>query len=942
MADHSARNVLLAGTAFAALLGAVPALAQDAPATPPTESPLSTDPIGDEGADIVVTGIRASLASAINQKRNADNIVDVINAQDVGKLPDQNLAEVLENVSGVQIDRSQGVGSNVSIRGSNQNLVLINGRATTPAGDARGGISFDDLPAELIASVEVTKVATADQIEGSVGGIVDLKTYRGLGLKEPIASLRADMEYAETADSWNPRISAVYGRTFDTSIGEIGFVLSGAYGEQTVREDIINVRYAARTTEDLDGDGVADPYLRPNYAQQFFTVRDRKNGSLSGSVEWQASSNLKLFADGTYVNQRIEGDEAGVFIQQAADVAELAYPGSRVIEERNAGGYSYRQLVSGTIGGTQIRPVNSGPLRATESYLAAGGAEWESDRFTVKFEASRAGSTTTDANFQLVSQYNDPASPAYLGAGGRISAPFLFDITGDDLFFGPDRSSGLFANTTNPNYFPAFIARDTALHFRNVENAQRLDMEWKAELGPLRSIQFGARFNQTDSERRRFASVSGQFPGITAANRPDLFTRTSDDFFSFTGRDYFDGFIVPVRTLTENPQVGRTAFGLPAEAPEDVAARFRVEERTYAGYVRLNLDTTIGGIGLRGNAGVRMVHTNQTAFGSEILNGVAQPVEATQKYTYWLPNAMLVAEPMDKLLLRASYGRTMRRPDFGQLSPTVQFPLLDVYVTAGNPTLRPQTVDQFDAAVEWYFDRNSILSIGGFYKKYQDLVTTVAIAPTLVDPARGPFDPTNCATGIFNPISVDQSGVVGECVGINQPVNAGSATLKGLELNFQHSFTYLPGALDGLGVIANYTYQDGKRETTFTVPGVVSGGGAAAQFELPLRDLSENNYNLTLFYEKFGINARVRYTFRDPFLRTEAVDLTNNLPLYQDKRHQLNASISVDINPQFAVTLSGVNLTNQPNRERAIFIDGPIGQERIADRRWAMGVRGKF
>jgi iron complex outermembrane recepter protein len=891
--------------------------------------------------EIVVTGIRASLASAINEKRASDTIVDVINAQDVGKLPDQNLAEVLENVSGVQIDRSQGVGSNVSIRGSNQNLVLINGRATTPSGDARGGISFDDLPAELIASVSVSKVATADQIEGSVGGIVDLRTYRGLGLRSPIASIRADMEYAENADSYNPRISAVFGRTFETGIGDIGVVLSGAYGEQTIREDVLNVRYAARTNVDLDGNGTADPYLRPNYAQQFFSTRDRRNASLSSSAEWQAASNLKLFVDGTYVNQRIVGNEAGVFIQQVADVAELAFPADRVVQKRDASGFSYNQMVSGRIGGTQFRPQNNSPFRKTESYLVAGGAEWEKGQVLVKLEASRAGSDTTDANFQLVSQYNDPASPNFGNAGGRISPPFVFDITGDDLLFAPDTSSPLFANMSNPAYFQTFIGRDNASQFRNVENAQRLDLEWKSDLGPIRSIQIGARLNQTQSSRRRTTQASRQFPGITAASRPDLYTTAPSDFFQFTGDQYLGGFIVPSGSLTLDPTAVRAALGLAAVPPEDLTARFRVREETYAGYVRVNLDTDIGGVGLRGNAGVRIVRTNQTASGVTLANGIARDVDVRQNYTYWLPNAALSAEPVQSVLLRASYGRSLRRPDFGQLSPTVQFPLLDVYVSAGNPNLRPQTVDQFDVAAEWYFDRNSLLSVGAFYKKYQNLVTTVAVAPTLIDPARGPFDPSNCATGIFNPVSIDQTGAVGECVGINQPVNAGSATLKGMEVNFQHSFTYLPGALDGLGIIANYTYQDGKRETTFTVPGFATGG-AAEQFALPLRDLSKNNYNLTLFYEKYGINARVRYTFRDPFLRVEAVDLTNNLPLYQDERSQLNASVSVDINPQFAITVSGVNLTNQPNRERAIFIDGPIGQERVADRRFAMGVRGKF
>jgi iron complex outermembrane receptor protein len=923
---------MMTGAAVSALV-AGPAIAQE-------EIPAS--PEADEvGPEIVVTGIRASLASAINEKRASDTIIDVINAQDVGKLPDQNLAEVLENVSGVQIDRSQGVGSNVSIRGSNQNLVLINGRATTPSGDARGGISFDDLPAELIASVSVTKVATADQIEGSVGGIVDLRTYRGLGLRKPIASIRADMEYAENADAYNPRVSAVFGRTFDTGIGDIGVVLSGAYGEQSVREDVLNVRYAARTGVDLDGDGVSDPYLRPNYAQQFFSTRDRRNASISGSAEWQAASNLKLFVDGTYVNQRIVGNEAGVFIQQPADVAELAFPADRVIEKRDASGFSYNQLVSGRIGGTQFRPQNNSPLRKTRSYLAAGGAEWEFGQFLIKAEASRAGSNTTDANFQLVSQYNDPASANFGNANGRISPPFLFDITGDDLFFAPDPASPLFANIGNPAYYQTFIGRDNANYFLNVENAQRVDAEWKADIGPIRSIQLGARFNQTDSRRRRTTQASRQFPGITAASRPDLYSIAPSDFFDFTGDQYLGGFIVPSGLLTRDPAGVREALGLAAVPPEDLTARFRVKENSYAGYLRVNLDTNIGSVGLRGNAGVRLVHTSQTASGIALANGLASDVDVRQNYTYWLPNAALTAEPVKSVLLRASYGRSLRRPDFGQLSPTVQFPLLDVYVSAGNPNLKPQTVDQYDAAVEWYFDRNSLLSIGGFYKKYQNLVTTVAVAPTLIDPARGPFDPTNCATGIFNPVSIDQSGAVGECVGINQPVNAGSATLKGLEVSFQQSFTYLPGALDGLGVIANYTYQDGKRETTFTVPGFATGG-VAGQFALPLRDLSKNNYNLTLFYEKYGINARVRYTFRDPFLRVEAVDLTNNLPLYQDERSQLNASVSVDINPQFAITFSGVNLTNQPNRERAIFVDGPIGQERIADRRYAVGVRGKF
>jgi len=956
---HRFHGLLLAGVGSAALVGAgSPAAAQagnsrQAPGSPsaiqsgaPAEqtSANQTDtqaPPGEaSGGDVVVTGIRRSLATAINEKRSADNIVDVINAEDVGKLPDQNLAEVLENVPGVQIDRSQGVGSTVSIRGSEQNLVLINGRVTTPSADARGGISFDDVPAEIISSVRVTKVATADQVEGSVGGIVDLRTYRGLGLKEPLRAIRAGMEYADQANAYNPRVSAVVGQTFETGIGDIGFVLSGNYARQTVREDTLNVRYAPRTTVDLTGDGVPDPYLRPNYAQQFFSTRDRTNKTLSGSVEWQAAPSLKLFVDGTYVNQRVVGNDEGAFVQQPSDLAELPFLSRATIETVTSSGYTYRQMTSGLIGGTQFRPQNGSPLRKTASYLTAGGGEWEKGDVTVKFEASRAGSDTTDAQFQLVGQYSDPASPNFANANGRISLPFIFDLTGNDLYFAPDRSSPLAANLANPAYYQTFIARDNYNYFRNVENAQRLDLQWKTGWGPLSSIEAGGRFNQTSSTRRRTSQVSAQFPNLPAAGRPEFYTIAPEDFFDFADRQYVGGFVVPSGSLTADPAAIRTALKLSANPPEDLTARFGVKERTYAGYLKLNFDTSIAGLGLRGNAGVRFVNTRQTASGVALANGVARDVSATQSYSYWLPSAIMTAEPLQSVLLRASYSRTLRRPDFSQLSPTVTFPLLDTFVSAGNSALKPQTVDQYDLGVEWYFTRTSLFSVGGFYKKFHDLVSTVSIAPTLINPAGSEFDPNNCRTGIFNPVSVDSSGAVGECVGINQPQNTGSASLKGVEVAFQHSLTYLPGALSGLGVIANYTYQTSKRDTLFTVPTYVSG--PAANFSLPLRDLSKNNYNITLFYEKYGISARVRYTFRDPFLRTEAIDLTNNLPFYQDQRSQVNASVSVDVNPQFAVTVSGVNLTNSPNRERAIFEDGPLTQERSTDRRFSIGVRGKL
>ena len=161
---------------------------------------------------IQVTGLRGSLTSALAEKRDTANLIEVINAIDIGKLPDQNLAEVLENVTGVQITRTAGIGTGVQIRGSNANLVQINGASTVGSGAGRTGMNFEDLSAGIIAGVEVTKAPTAKNTEGSVGGTINLRTIRPLELSDTLGSLRVQGEDSSlTTDGVQPRISGAYG-----------------------------------------------------------------------------------------------------------------------------------------------------------------------------------------------------------------------------------------------------------------------------------------------------------------------------------------------------------------------------------------------------------------------------------------------------------------------------------------------------------------------------------------------------------------------------------------------------------------------------------------------------------------------------------------------------------------------------------------------------------
>ncbi|MBT8130968.1 MAG: TonB-dependent receptor plug domain-containing protein, partial [Gammaproteobacteria bacterium] len=186
--------------------------------------------------EVVIMGIRGSLQNSIDTKRSSDNLVEAIYAEDIGKLPDQNLAEVLENVTGIQITRQAGVGTGVQIRGTDDNRVEVNGISTVGAGNSRGGISFEDIDASIISAVEVIKAPEAKTTEGSVGGTINLKTLRPLDLKETLASIRIQGEDSSlTTDGTTPRVSGAYGTTWETDAGgEFGVVISGSYTESDV------------------------------------------------------------------------------------------------------------------------------------------------------------------------------------------------------------------------------------------------------------------------------------------------------------------------------------------------------------------------------------------------------------------------------------------------------------------------------------------------------------------------------------------------------------------------------------------------------------------------------------------------------------------------------------------------------------------------------------
>ncbi|MBU2676529.1 MAG: TonB-dependent receptor plug domain-containing protein, partial [Gammaproteobacteria bacterium] len=273
--------------------------------------------------EIITVGIRGSLQQGIDQKRNSDKLVEVIIAEDIGKLPDQNLAEVLENITGIQITRTAGIGTGVQIRGTNANRVEINGVSTVGSGSGRNGINFEDVNAAIISSVEVAKSPDAKTVEGSVGGTVNLKTIRPLDLTETLGSVRLQFEDSTlSTESAKPRFSGAYGDNWDTDAGSFGFIISGSYTEQEA------VSFRPRTDRDSLSSVAGGPqdFLGIQFLLQEQENDDYETTNLATTFEWAPNDELKFHADVILNEQERSRDQYRIQASGVSSVRNIQAP----------------------------------------------------------------------------------------------------------------------------------------------------------------------------------------------------------------------------------------------------------------------------------------------------------------------------------------------------------------------------------------------------------------------------------------------------------------------------------------------------------------------------------------------------------------------------------------------------------------------------------------
>ncbi|WP_299194036.1 TonB-dependent receptor [uncultured Erythrobacter sp.] len=992
---------LLTGSAIA--LMPATALAQDA------DSGASVAE-GEENT-IVVTGIRSSLASALAEKRNAESLIEVIQAEDIGKLPDQNLAEVLENVTGVQITRTAGVGTGVQIRGTNDNQVLINGIQTVSAGTGRGGISFEDINPAIIGAVEVIKAPTADTIEGSVGGTVNLRTIRPLDITDTILSLRVQGEYSELSDSVTPRISGSFGDVWEAGDGEIGFVISASYTEQEAtsfrpRVDRDNPILAGQAVTSTGAPGPDFPFLGIQFLNQERENFEYDTINVAGSLEWAPNPGLKFFLDVIYNDQERRQDSSRIQASGVSAVDTVNVPdGFETVDFGSLDGVALGSIQAALFGTIQpnlarddddpnLRFSSDTGARVTTSELYRLGTEFETGRFFTRVEFARSTSDSSNPNLSTTLNFINPNPLTPLdGSSNDNSVPFIYDLRNGALTFGVDFDSP-FAPTVQDLLNPANTVLDAVTNSNNrTQNeidAFRIDTTFDADgmLGFITSIDAGYRYNDSSTQ---FDQLRSTFGTGAIANSPngsvfgDLIVPGPSNFGAFDGRTLaFRNFVVidPNRAFSDRDAVfatlqdaldatpggqaaiaggGRLLRDLDPSAASNLGASFRVTEETHALYAQANFE--VGAV--RGNVGFRWVDTSIDSFGNAIANGVASPVTSGGGYTEFLPRVNVIADLTDDLVFRASFTEDINRPDFNDLSLSVSFPTgPNNAVALGNPNLAPETVQSYDASLEWYFAPQSLISVGVFHKERTNLfVTQVEDAVEDANGFRDITDPCE-GGGIFNPVPdrnvlSDQPGN-GLCVPLQTIINdTANTTQTGIEIAFQYDLSQHEdtlGLLSGFGFIANYTYQDfgggqatnsnsGRGEDIFQA--INPGINVPVEAVQGLLDFSENAYNVTLYYEKFGLSARARYTWRDAFRTLDtaggaSLNSTLGFPTTTSARGQLNASVVYDVTDFLSVGVEGVNLTKSDIQQFCVNDGALLCFQGLPDRRITFGATMSF
>lgn len=903
-ARRGRRSALLASIATVAVLATGPSvLAQDAE----TEEALE---------EIIVTGIRGSLRRAMDVKRDASSIVDAISAEDIGKFPDQNVAESLQRISGVSIDRSGGEGQFVTVRGFGPefNTVLVNGRTMATENQGRE-FSFDTLAAELISGASVYKSPTASLQEGGIGSTINVKTARPMDYPGFTAAVSAKGLYDNNSDEVTPQLSGLISNTF--ADGKVGVLLSFTHQERDARTDFVNTRgfNPGNTLNLQSGQTLTNVFVPQNY-DQIVNFENRKRTGGTAVLQFQPSDEVRVTLDGLYSKFEVES--------KATSIGHW-FTSSEILDATADENGTIVSLTHSGNGATDF--INRTYNRPTETKMFGFNTEWDASdnlSFVADFSWSEATSDNGGNETFAVIGFNNSVSYDNTTPG---TLPSLTGVPA----------------TLDPADGRAHIALREGWDVVDEVYEGKIDGEWRAYDSTLTMVKFGGyayKRTKVNNLVRTNGNVLCLYCGYhTDADDSLLTPFEAGDFLSGEGGNiptvwldydpeaYFD-YLESATAIALNPIPGAAELiaannGYDAQLQPD---SFEVEEKVYGGYVDVYFDGEMGDKPWSANIGVRYVHTKQTSVGTQLALLDLQPipgdetlynavfsddiVSVSESNTYddFLPSANFRVEMTDTVVARASYSKTLTRPTMTNMAPRVNFDVNrpgNLQASGGNPLLQPFKSDNFDLSLEYYYGDASFFTVAGFHKSVDNFIVSTVAQEDFV---------LQSGTFTYN---------------VRRPRNGETAKVKGLEVSWQHSFDALPAPFDGLGVQANLTFVDsdatldpGNTTETFALEGL------------------GNSQNVVVFYEKGPIQMRVAFNNRDGFMQTLA-NGTGGDPIFVEGYHQFDVSGSYDINETFSVFFEGINITNQNTRKHGRF-ENQLLELSDTGARYAIGVRAKF
>ncbi len=860
--------------------------------------------------EVVVQGIRGSLTEALDQKRDSDTFIDVVVAEDIGKLPDDNLAETLQRIPGIQVEREDGEGVNVTIRGIRKNRVEVNGRTLlSPNGRGSSAGIMNYFPSEIVGSVQTSKVLTADMTDGALGGTINIKTRKPLDKKGFWGGASIEGSHAEMNGDQGFKGSALVSNSFNDDT--MGVSVGVVHEDRPITEDRFYSNGdwrvgAAYSNTDLNEQNISDPYYYQYDLRYQRKEEDRTKSAVTTAFQWQPSAKLEVNADLLYAEYDVGRSRAwaGIILEKTLD---KYVPESIVVDDRDA-----------RVAGSLVSKVENSHERVdgTDNFLTGGiNATWYADNGISVF--AEYGFSTSE------SERNQAVMQLFTKGPGGAGVPVDFDLRNSDI------PSVQIPDLSDPADLTAQVFYDDLNINKATEDSFRLDVDIPME-GILTSIKTGMRYSGITADRTKYSKYSvdpwsgSRVTSLTRAgigNTPvldepwlenALVTVDMSDVLSGSGANIPDQIVV-----VDTGLIGNGGFGFSDEfydSPIEKLPEFTstVEDTITSFYVRADFDVA----DWTGNVGMRYSDTSTTVKNYALVDGAYEPFEKDGGYQDFLPSLVIKRDLTDDLVLRIGASKIINRPPTSTLGATGRINLVDddpstpedesegSSASLPNPDLKPQRGTQYDAALEWYFADSSALAAAVFYKSLDRQILNITQVGTI--PGYG-----------------DQE------FAIATQINGSGGKIKGFEIAYSHDFRDLPSILSNMGTSINYTYLDNTTDEIDPRTGDPIG----------LQGVSENSVNVQVYYEDDKLSGRLLFNWRDDYF--DRLGYEGSTAILNKGEPSLDASVKYHLTDAVSMEFQAVNLLDNSKQEYAGW-DDYVAAYAETGTRFSLGMSVRF